>query len=280
MRHVAVHCSPRQVLRLGRLLQGCSSSAAAALFELQLTVHDASYPCGGAFLAARPLMTVCFLSLVRRPYGAEQQMLASSRVNSSSNSPAGSPAGPNSLPAPVLPASQLHHAAIGELLRLLRPGSNHAYANAAVTAAAAAAAAASASNAAVAAAAAVAATVPAQITSEPPAAAAPAETDLTQLQLSVEKPWDPPSTAVNQAGGKAAPSNARGAAKGRAGRSRAGGAGAGAGKKRERSRKERFMDVESFWRSCSPQQRLQLLRVPLAPLLAGGCGMRFLVYIR
>jgi hypothetical protein len=29
------------------------------------------------------------------------------------------------------------------------------------------------------------------------------------------------------------------------------------------------MDVESFWRSCSPQQRLQLLRVPLAPLLAG-----------
>lgn len=196
-------------------------------------------------------------------------MLASSRVNSSS------PSGPNSgHPAPQLPASQLHHAAIGELLRLLRPGSNQAYANAAATAAAAAAAAASASNAA-AAAAAVAAAAPAALTCEAAAAAAAAaaaDADLAPLPLSVEKPWDPPSTLSNQAGGKAASGNARGAAKGRGGRSRAGGGAGGGGKKRERSRRERFMDVESFWRSCSPQQRLQLLRVPLAPLLAGKQG--------
>jgi hypothetical protein len=190
-------------------------------------------------------------------------MLASSRVNSSS------PGGPGSShPAPQLPASQLHHAAIGELLRLLRPGSNQPYANAT---AAAAAGAASASNAA-SAAAAVAATAPAALTCEAAAARSPADADLAPLPLSVEKPWEPPSTLSNPAGGKAVSGNARGAAKGRAGRGRAGAGTTGAGKKRERSRRERFMDVESFWRSCSPQQRLQLLRVPLAPLLAGKDG--------
>lgn len=195
-------------------------------------------------------------------------MLASSRVNCS-----GSPNSSSSSPALQLPASQLHHAAIGELLRLLRPGgtpgSNQAYSDAAATAAATAAAAASASNAAASAAAAAApASAPAQIACE----AAATNPDLAPLRLSVEKPWDPPSAVASTAGSKAAAGNGRGAAKGRAGRTRAGGAAAGAGgKKRERSMRERFNDVESFWRSCSPQQRLQLLRVPLAPLLAGVC---------
>lgn len=202
-------------------------------------------------------------------------MLASSRVNTGSLSGApGSQGSTGSNPAAQLPASQLHHAAIGELLRLLRPGSNQAYTNAAAAATAAAAAAAAAtaaSNAAAAAAGAAAgAAAPAAITcGDAGGAAAAAETDLAPLPLSVEKPWDPPNTAASPAGTKAATGATRGGAKGRAGRSRASGVSAGAGKKRERSRRERFSDVESFWRSCSPQQRLQLLRVPLAPLLAG-----------
>jgi hypothetical protein len=47
------------------------------------------------------------------------------------------------------------------------------------------------------------------------------------------------------------------------------------------------MDVESFWRSCSPEQRMQLLQVPLAPLLEGewsaqllgSCGPLNLLYV-
>jgi hypothetical protein len=37
------------------------------------------------------------------------------------------------------------------------------------------------------------------------------------------------------------------------------------------------MDVESFWRSCSPEQRSQLLQVPLAPLLEGERNLLFRV---
>jgi hypothetical protein len=93
---------------------------------------------------------------------------------------------------------------------------------------------------------------------------------LAPLPLSVEKPWDPPKPAAATAA--AAPKAAAGAGavrgKGRGGKGRSAVA-AGAAKKRERSRRERFMDVELFWRSCSPEQRSQLLQVPLAPLLEG-----------
>jgi hypothetical protein len=118
-------------------------------------------------------------------------------------------------------------------------------------------------------AAAAAVVAPAAAICEAPGLGPATDDGLAPLPLSVEKPWDPPSTAAASSGSKTAAGNARGAGKGRGGRSRAGSAAAGPGKKRERSRRERFMDVESFWRSCSPQQRLQLLRVPLAPLLAG-----------
>eukprot|EP00775_Hariotina_reticulata_P010977 gene10977-11132_t len=68
-------------------------------------------------------------------------------------------------------------------------------------------------------------------------------------------------------GEKPAVTGGRASGKGR-GKGRSAAAGAGA-KRKERSIRERFMDVESFWRSCSPEQRMQLLQVPLAPLLEG-----------
>jgi hypothetical protein len=167
-------------------------------------------------------------------------MLASSRVGSSSA--AAGPAPANGTGALQLPTAQLHHAAIGELLRLLRPAGG--------------------------------APPPATATADcdPPQAAgavgAADAADLAPLPLSVEKPWDPPKPAAAAAAPKAAAGAgaARGKCRGGKGRSAVA---AGAAKKRERSRHERFMDVESLWRSCSPEQRSQLLQVPLAPLLEG-----------
>lgn len=180
---------------------------------------------------------------LRRPYGAEQQMLASSRVGSSSA--AAGPAPANGTGALQLPTAQLHHAAIGELLRLLRPAGGGP--------------------------------PPATATADcdpPPAIGAAGgaadAADLAPLPLSVEKPWDPSKPAAAAAAPKAAAGAGAGRGKGRGGKGRAAVA-AGAAKKRERSRRERFMDVESFWRSCSPEQRSQLLQVPLAPLLEGEC---------
>eukprot|EP00879_Flechtneria_rotunda_P010168 GHRR01010630.1.p1 GENE.GHRR01010630.1~~GHRR01010630.1.p1 ORF type:complete len:1312 (+),score=676.34 GHRR01010630.1:1142-5077(+) len=187
------------------------------------------------------------LQHILRPYGAEQQMLASSRVGNSSGAPAAVDAPQLAAGTMQLPTAQLHHAAIGELLRLLRPASN---AVAATPAAAPVAASAETS----------------------PAPQNSGNTDMAPVPLSVEKPWD--SLDALAAGAKTpaatagtGASTARGAAKGR-GRARACAA-AGPAKKRDRSRKEQFMDVESFWRSCSPEQRLQLLQVPLSPLLEG-----------
>lgn len=42
------------------------------------------------------------------------------------------------------------------------------------------------------------------------------------------------------------------------------------GKKRDKTRKERFQEVESFWCTSTPAQRRELLRVPLRALLEGG----------
>jgi hypothetical protein len=166
-------------------------------------------------------------------------MLASSRVGSSSA--AAGPAPANGTGALQLPTAQLHHAAIGELLRLLRPAGGAAPP-----------------------AAATADCDPPQSTAAVGAAEA---ADLAPLPLSVEKPWDPPKPAA-AAAPKAAVGVGAARGKGRGGKGRSAVAG-GAAKKRERSRRERFMDVESFWRSCSPEQRSQLLQVPLAPLLEG-----------
>lgn len=172
-----------------------------------------------------------------RPYGAEQQMLASSRVGSS---PTATGPAPSNGTALQLPTAQLHHAAIGELLRLLRPASGS------VPPAAAAA------------------------DCNPPQAGAAGAADggLAPLPLSVEKPWDPLKAAAAATAPKAAAGAGVARSKGRGGKGRAA-AVAGAAKKKERTRRECFMDVESFWRSCSPEQRMQLLQVPLAPLLEG-----------
>ena len=50
------------------------------------------------------------------------------------------------------------------------------------------------------------------------------------------------------------------------------GAGGDRGAK-QRTRYERYMDVEAFWKSTSAEQRRELLRVPMASLLQGGCGV-------
>lgn len=43
---------------------------------------------------------------------------------------------------------------------------------------------------------------------------------------------------------------------------------------RERTRQERYTEVEAYWRSLKPEQRQELLRVPLAALLQGGNDCR------
>lgn len=43
---------------------------------------------------------------------------------------------------------------------------------------------------------------------------------------------------------------------------------------KERSRQERYTDVEAFWKSLQPEQRRELLRVPLASLLQSACWRR------
>jgi hypothetical protein len=40
---------------------------------------------------------------------------------------------------------------------------------------------------------------------------------------------------------------------------------------RDRTRQERYTEVEAYWRSLRPEQRQELLRVPLAALLQGQC---------
>ncbi len=87
--------------------------------------------------------------------------------------------------------------------------------------------------------------------------------------LSAEQEWDDvregsqgqpgPGAGVGarRAGGKAKNRGAKGADGGRGPRGK------------ERSRYERFMDVETFWRTTTPEQRAALLKVPMAALLKG-----------
>ena len=42
--------------------------------------------------------------------------------------------------------------------------------------------------------------------------------------------------------------------------------------RKERSRYERYCDVEAFWKSLPPEGRRQLLRVPVKSLLHGACA--------
>ncbi len=60
-----------------------------------------------------------------------------------------------------------------------------------------------------------------------------------------------------------------GARKGKARAAGSKGAAASSSRGRARTRRERFMDVETFWRSTTPKQRRELLRVPLGGLLEG-----------
>jgi hypothetical protein len=79
------------------------------------------------------------------------------------------------------------------------------------------------------------------------------------------------STAVgaNVASGSAAANNGRRRSKKHQQKSGGGGERGGA---RQRSRYERYMDVEAFWKSTTPEQRKELLRVPMSSLLQGGGG--------
>jgi hypothetical protein len=137
--------------------------------------------------------------------------------------------------------NQLHHAAIHELLRLLRPQAP---------------------------------AVPPPVASVTCDACVLSDSDdgpvdATTLGLSIEKPWD------WEHGGQAGTgTQAGGAVRGKKSKGRGGGGkptgGAAAGaKRRERTRRERFMDVETFWRTCPPEQRRALLQVPLVDLLQG-----------
>jgi hypothetical protein len=109
--------------------------------------------------------------------------------------------------------------------------------------------------------------------------------DAANLSLSIEKPWDwqgaggaSGATAGATAAAKGAAKKAgaktgagRGGAKGRGSKAGGGAAASGAGARppEARSRRQRFLDVEGFWRSCTPEERRALLRVPLADLLEG-----------
>eukprot|EP00967_Tisochrysis_lutea_P048952 scaffold59910_cov22-Tisochrysis_lutea.AAC.3 len=54
------------------------------------------------------------------------------------------------------------------------------------------------------------------------------------------------------------------------GHGKAGHGGHGARNAKDRTRYERYMDVETFWKSLQPDQRRELLKVPLTSLLQGG----------
>jgi hypothetical protein len=47
---------------------------------------------------------------------------------------------------------------------------------------------------------------------------------------------------------------------------------AGSERNKHRSKYERYMDVEAFWKSTTPEQRRELLRVPMSTLLYGEKG--------
>ncbi|EFJ51048.1 hypothetical protein VOLCADRAFT_103689 [Volvox carteri f. nagariensis] len=89
--------------------------------------------------------------------------------------------------------------------------------------------------------------------------------------LSAEQEWDEVREGITM------PSVGAGVAGAGSGGRRAGGKvknktkgnDAARGTRKERSRYERYMDVETFWRTTSPEQRRELLKVPMAALLKG-----------
>ncbi|GIL47102.1 hypothetical protein Vafri_4016 [Volvox africanus] len=91
--------------------------------------------------------------------------------------------------------------------------------------------------------------------------------------LSAEQEWDD----VREGGGVPSAGAGTTGAGGGAGSRRVGGKGknkakgndAARGARKERSRYERYMDVETFWRTTPPEQRRELLKVPMAALLKG-----------
>ncbi len=109
--------------------------------------------------------------------------------------------------------------------------------------------------------------------SPPPPPLPPSPLELPPC-LSAEQEWDELREG-GQAGGGGGGGPANAKAKGKAkGRARGGGDTARGARGRERSRYERFLDVEAFWRSTSEEQREELLRVPMASLLKGGWTRR------
>ncbi len=92
--------------------------------------------------------------------------------------------------------------------------------------------------------------------------------------LSLEREWDW-ETRGDLGGSPAGPSSGGGAQNGIRRRSKKQqqhqnphhGKGQGGQGGRPRSRYERYMDVEAFWRSTTPEQRRELLRVPMGTLL-------------
>jgi hypothetical protein len=208
-----------------------------------------------------PPAPVCACSVTTaataRPLGPDQQAAAGS-----SSSAAAALSSASAMAALGPGRSQLHSAAVDELLRLLRPGlpsnAQNALPGAPATHTSPSYAAGSALS----------------DSGEPPI-------DPATFGLSMEKPWDweGGSGSSGGPGGSGAAGGAKkGTKKGAKGRGgKAGGssgAAGAAGRKRERTIHERYLDVEAFWRSCTPEERRALLQVPVRTLLDGECQGR------
>jgi hypothetical protein len=99
----------------------------------------------------------------------------------------------------------------------------------------------------------------------------PAQQELTAC-LSAEQEWDEVRDGIGVGSGGAGASGAGGAGGRRPvgkAKNKAKGNDAARGARKERSRYERYMDVETFWRMTPPEQRRALLKVPMAALLKG-----------
>lgn len=144
----------------------------------------------------------------------------------------------------------MHQVAIAELLRLLRPNGKNTLPTPASGSAAAAAATAGTPD----------------CDASCPSDSDADHIDTSTLGLSIEKGWecDPDNAAATTASSRGKKSKARGVNK-------SGGSGVRV-KNRERTNRQRFQDVESFWRSINSEQRRALLQVPVGGLLEGGLG--------
>jgi hypothetical protein len=93
---------------------------------------------------------------------------------------------------------------------------------------------------------------------------------LIQMVAANAPSQEPPATGVASNTAQH-PTAATSAAMRRRARSKAAGRGNQAPPRtgRDRTRQERYTEVEAYWRSLRPEQRQELLRVPLAALLQG-----------